>query len=187
MQQVNKLTISDKLRVGHVKRWQIVRVAREQTIGEHMYRVYLICLEICDLLNISQTIKNRIVKWALIHDIPEVVTGDLATPIKSAMRNAVPDSDPIKRIELALDSEYHDLYKSIKAEDDQIVIKIVKLADLLEAVHFLSVEGMGKHAAKCRSGIIDQIRDLFISVVVEYPGINWDSIENLINELCEDQ
>lgn len=186
MQQVNKMSIIEKLRVGHVKRWQIVRVAREQTIGEHMYRVYLICSEICARIDIPDDIKLKIIHWALIHDLPEVVTGDLATPIKSAMRNAVPESDPIKRIELELDADYNELYKTIKSENDQIVIKIVKLADLMEAAYFLSVEGMGKHAKKCRDDLLEKIRDIYITLVIEFRSINWEPVAALIDEICEE-
>lgn len=178
-----KFTLEQKLRTGHVKRWQIVRVAREQTIAEHMYRVYQIGWDIAMRMRISIERSYSVMMWALMHDLPEVVTGDIATPTKRAMRQAVPDQDPVHHIELSLDDEYRDTYCGLK-QGDRIVLDIVKLADLLEAINFLMVEGMGTHAAEVEVGLREAFLDKLNECKIRYPSERWDEVTRTYNTIC---
>lgn len=168
-----RFTLEQKMRTGHVKRWQIVRVAREQTIAEHMYRVYHIAVELAGMMNLSPARMLNVQNWALLHDLPEVVTGDIATPTKRAMRQAVPDQDPVRHIELSLDRGYRDLYLGLK-ESDPVVLDIVKLADLLEAVNFLMVEGIGKHAEEVEMGLRVAFLEKLSECREKYPDLDWE-------------
>lgn len=179
---MSKLTLQQKLRTGHVKRWQIVRVAREQTIAEHMYRVRMIAMEICDRIQVSIFTRNYTNDWALIHDLPEVITGDIATPTKRAMREAVPDSDPVKRIELSLDEEYRTIYEKIK-EHYPVVLSIVKQADLIEAIDFLNIEGMGDHALLVKEGLISALRESIWNAESQYPDYDWQQVSTIYTEI----
>lgn len=180
--QTNKLTIQQKLRTGHVKRWQIVRVAREQTIAEHMYRVRMIAMEICDRIQVSIFTRQYVNDWSLIHDLPEVITGDIATPTKRAMREAVPDSDPVKRIELSLDEEYKSVYERIK-ETYPVVLSIVKQADLIEAIDFLNIEGMGDHAQSVKEGLIAALRESIWMAEQQFADFEWDQVSAIYTEI----
>jgi 5'-deoxynucleotidase len=172
-----ELSLRQKLRTGHVKRWQIVRVAREQTIAEHMYLVAQIAEHLSRELGAEPDVRVRCIRWAMMHDIPEVVTGDLATPVKAAMREAVPHSDPIRRIELSLSDEYSRFYLSLK-DDYPLVIRIVKLADTLEAVNFLVHEGMGKHAEDVLDGLRERVVLLAGECIDIYPQYAWWPVIN---------
>lgn len=179
---MSKLTLQQKLRTGHVKRWQIVRVAREQTIAEHMYRVRMIAMEICDRIQVSIFTRNYTNDWALIHDLPEVITGDIATPTKRAMREAVPDSDPVKRIELSLDEEYRTIYEKIK-EHYPVVLSIVKQADLIEAIDFLNIEGMGDHALLVKESLIAALRESIWNAENQYQDYDWQQVSAIYTEI----
>lgn len=171
----NKFTLTQKLRTGHVKRWQIVRVAREQTIAEHMYRVNKIAMHIADQMPTLEDADLELINdWSLFHDMPEVVTGDIATPTKMAMRKAVPDSDPIKHIELELDTDYHYLYQLCKTQHP-VVLVIVKLADIFEAVDFLNTEALGHHAKSVMLGLQEAFFSLLKEAYAEYPEHNWNA------------
>lgn len=178
-----RLSLEQKLRTGHVKRWQIVRVAREQTIAEHMYRVYHIATEIALALGLSGGQIYRIRDWALLHDLPEVVTGDIATPTKRAMRKAIPDQDPVRHIELSLDQEYTDLYLGLK-DSDQLVLDVVKLADMMEAINFLIVEGMGTHAEEVEMGLRVALMEKMSAVRGDHPEFSWSGVTAIFDEIC---
>lgn len=160
---MSSLSINEKLRTGHVKRWQIVRVAREQTIAEHMYLVAMITDHICRGMGLDVAHINIAREWAMIHDIPEVITGDIATPTKEAMRRAVPDSDPVKRIELELDIHYKIVYNRVKNKYP-IIKDIVKIADVIEAINFLNHEGIGKHANEVRDGLMATVSGMLTDI-----------------------
>ena len=180
---VNDFTFEERMRTAHVTRWQIVRTARTQTLAEHLYLVHVITSEMCSLagFDVSSTMIAK--TWALEHDVPEVKTGDLATPVKAAMREAVPHDDPIRRIELSYSDSYAALYHVVK-EAYPHVRALVKMADTFEAIHFLGTEAMGKHAHSVKfdlwNAFIMQIND----AVEKYPDFNWASIHTLARKHC---
>lgn len=172
-----ELTLAERLRTGHVKRWQIVRVAREQTLAEHLYLVRVITLRAGKEGGFSVDEVQLAEQWALEHDVPELKTGDLATPFKAMMREAIPHDDPVRRIELGLSDHYAHLYSIVKEHDP--VRKLVKAADLIEAVHFLTIEGMGTHAQEVKERLWKSFTDLIEKCEAEYPAYKWRCIYRL--------
>lgn len=179
-----RFTLEQKLRSAHVKRWQIVRVGREQTLAEHQYLVYQIASSIFRIIheaegvqpNSHYMIENRLcIDWALNHDQPEVVTGDIATPAKRAMREALPHGDPIRQIELQLDDGYARLYLTLK-RDHPYILTIVKLADILEAMRFLAFEGQGTQAANALEGLFRAYLEVFDEAERQRPDLGWAQV-----------
>lgn len=169
---MKKLTLKERLRVGHVRRWHIVRVARDQTIAEHMYRVALIVGEICDRLGVNQELTHLANSWALVHDIVEVVAGDTPTPTKKLVDKTTGMHDTMNLVELSVDDSVYALYVHLE-KFFPLVLKIVKIADLMEAVDFLSVEGMGSHAKEVEALIRRDI-DAEIQLAREqFPEYGW--------------
>lgn len=178
----NELTLEQRLRTAHVKRWQIVRVAREQTVAEHLYLVRVLTNEFTTALNFSEEDSVMAQQWALEHDVPEVVTGDLNSPIKAALREAVPHDDPIRRIELSLSDSYAGLYEYVKNVAPH-VRALVKIADLVEACWFLSIEGMGPHAAEVQRGLWRDARSAIDAAERDFPQFDWDAIARIARRL----
>lgn len=149
------MDITKKLRAGHVRRWHIVAVAREQSVAEHMHRVGVIAEEILCILGRYSWDSNltiNVMRWAFIHDRSEVVTGDTPTPAKSAMFKASEvgrDSgvvvDPLALITALVDPEAEDLRICVE-QDQPLAGAIVKLADLIEAMNYVGIFGCGEHA-----------------------------------------
>src|SRR4051812_7836410 len=77
-----ELTLEERLRCSHVKRWQIVRVAREQNEAEHLYQVRVLTLAFAGVVGFTDQDLLLAERWALEHDVPEVITGDLNTKFK---------------------------------------------------------------------------------------------------------
>lgn len=178
--QPAELTLEQRLRTAHVTRWQIVRVARQQTLAEHLYLVRTIVLEIARAAGLTGDETRLAEQWALEHDVPEVITGDLATPVKAAIRQAVPHDDPIRTIELSLSESYAGLYSRVKGTAVQ---DLVKMADLIEAVHFLTIEGMGPHAYSVKRRLWDTLLELVGKCQKRRPTYNWAAVYAVARKL----
>lgn len=151
------LSIQECLRAGHVKRWHIVRVGREQSIAEHMYLVWLLTMELCDRLRADDRVHELAEQWALHHDLPEVIVGDLPTPTKRAMK--VGGSNLIDRME----DEASDRVRLLRAELDKVpdAVLLVKTADLIESLRFLAIEKMDAHGAQVEK----YLNELFLTLI----------------------
>ena len=73
-------------RMKFIQRWGLMRNTRPENIQEHSLQVAMIAHGLAIIKNRlfnGQVNPERVVVLALYHDISEVITGDLATPIKN--------------------------------------------------------------------------------------------------------
>ena len=73
-------------RMKFIQRWGLMRNTRPENIQEHSLQVAMIAHGLAIIKNKlfdGQVNPERVVVLALYHDISEVITGDLATPIKN--------------------------------------------------------------------------------------------------------
>lgn len=163
------LCLRHKLRACHVKRWHIVECTKIQTVAEHSFNVALLTEEICKLVDADQHTKSAAINYAIHHDIPEVVLGDLPTSVKSVFGD-----DAICEVEKV--AEVLDPQSNI---DSYEVHRVVKLADLLDSVIFLAQHGVGTHARKVREVIIKDIGMLLFSFDYQERG----KLQELVNQI----
>ena len=126
-----------------VPRWSIVYVTQRDTVANHSYFVTVYAHMIA-----------RIIKWkgprdylmfsALMHDVDETITGDIVSPVKSQiideerMQEYV-DHKVFERLG-GLAHELSDLGEACKLEQMDEVDAIVKAADRMDALFFLTME-----------------------------------------------
>jgi len=170
------ISLIEKLRTGHVHRWHIVRTAREQTLAEHMYRVYLITDEICRILNLHEDVWGICIIWALNHDVPEVLVGDMPTPTKKFLKGA------FNHIENSLDKLHKAMYEDLK-ENNPVVLDIVKLADLMESIDFLTLEAIGDHASNVKKSLSSDFFSEVSKCREKYPDHDWNKIVTLLSTI----
>ena len=129
-------------RMKYIKRWSLMRSIREENIMEHT-------LEVSILAHALAVIKNKmfggnvniekVVLLAQYHEVGEVLTGDLPTPIKyfnPEIKSAYKDLEKWagKKILDTLPQEIKDEYASyLLPDEDCEEYKIVKGADRLSA------------------------------------------------------
>jgi 5'-deoxynucleotidase YfbR-like HD superfamily hydrolase len=75
---------------------------------------------------------------ALLHDLPEIRTGDAPTPHKSPEMKAMLG---------AIEEEILPELAELESRCSHKVKDLVKFADTAEAIFFLTVNGLGKHAS----------------------------------------
>ena len=130
-------------RMKYISRWGLMRNTRTENIAEHSLEVAIITHLLCELKNRrfgGDIDVSKAVLTAVYHDVPEIITGDLPTPVKyydPEIKSAY------KRVERAaaeklLDSVPQDLredYAPLFEENaDPEIAKIVKAADKLSAL-----------------------------------------------------
>lgn len=166
------LTLTEQLRAGHVKRWQIVQTSREQTLAEHTFHVCVLAGELAiqakwpGLLDPKQQLE--LLRWAMYHDLIEVKTGDLASPFKECLREAGGETI-IENAERIADKEYYEHHMRVRGTP---IEAIVKIADMIEAAYFLQDNGVGTQAQQVLCNIERSIRDLANASVEQFPGLS---------------
>ena len=129
------MEITDIVRSGHTYRWQIVRTHRKQSIAEHMYQTAMIADLIArEVTNWGDDKRNHLIWCSLIHDLPEVMTGDIPTPAKRKIGT--------KDIE----AEFWEGRRGKPKKVDETAAVILKIADLVEASLFVLIEGVDQKA-----------------------------------------
>lgn len=129
-------------RLRWIKRWGLKRNAHDENVMEHSWEVSVIAHTLALIKNRyyqGDVDANAVATAALYHDITEVITGDLPTPIKyhsEAIRNAY------KQIEAQAESELLNQLPSALREDFAVLIQHDKLpeehAQLIKAADKIS-------------------------------------------------
>lgn len=180
---MKKLTVYDFLRAGHVKRWHIINTVNQQTVAEHSFLVAIIAMELYNEMvgvdpNDDNSIKefNALVMGAIFHDIAEIKLGDLPTPSKQLFKQFYGD-DMFDKIEETI---FPEMPYTGHGELGTELRKIIKMADTIEAVHWIYENGVGAHAKV----VADKSWDLLADRVREYSmgggGDDWYTSVNKI-------
>ncbi len=130
-------------RIRWIKRWGLKRNAHDENVMEHSWEVSVIAHTLALIKNryYGGTVDaNAIATAALYHDITEVITGDLPTPIKyhsSAINAAYKQIEKQAELELLallpleLRADFESLIHHDKLPEEHI--KIIKAADKISA------------------------------------------------------
>lgn len=139
------LTPRDVYRASDVSRWQIVKTTRRQSVAEHSYHVAMIARGLCRRMDCVY-LQDRVVNYALLHDLAEVVTGDIAPPLKRVL-----GTERLGELEsrIRVDGEAIDEAERVKY--------IVKMADLIEAVKFLDDHACNDHGRRIRDQLAARV------------------------------
>jgi 5'-deoxynucleotidase len=126
-------------RMKFIQRWGLMRNTRPENIQEHSLQVAMIAHGLAIIKNKlfdGQVNPERVVVLALYHDISEVITGDLATPIKNfnpKIKTAYNEIEIVARRKLfrmlpdSLKPEYEPFF--FPTEADREYWTLVKAAD----------------------------------------------------------
>ena len=131
-------------RMKYVNRWGLMRNSKNESLSDHTLDVVFISHALVVIANTyfgASLDEGRVVLLAAFHDTPEIITGDLPTPVKyfdpeiKQAYDRVERSAKIKMI-AQLPEEMQGTYETImdgnKPEDAQLM-KYVKAADKLSA------------------------------------------------------
>ena len=130
-------------RLRWIKRWGLKRNALDENVMEHSWEVSVIAHTLALIKNRyynGNVDANAVATAALYHDITEVITGDLPTPIKYHSKEI---NDAYKQIEKQAEIELLDLLPAELRTDFEVLIhhdrmpeehiQIIKAADKISA------------------------------------------------------
>lgn len=166
-------------RMKNIRRWALMRNTRPENICEHSHEVAVVAHALALMTNRyygGQVDVNRCVLLAVYHDVPEILTGDMPTPVKyynPAIREAyrqVEQSACEKLLEMLpedLRGEYSPLLMS---EDDSTEWRIVKAADKISAlIKCIEEVGQGnREFASARRATEQAIREMHMPAAEEF-------------------
>ncbi len=129
-------------RMRYITRWGLMRNSFSENIQEHSHQVAVLAHALAlirrDILKLEGPDPDRCAVAALYHDVSEIVTGDLPTPIKyysPTIRDAYKQVEHIagERLLDMLPAELRESYVDYVHESDEELNPIVKAADKLSA------------------------------------------------------
>lgn len=124
------MNLIDQLLLQQVKRYPICHTNRDQSVAEHSYNVLLIALYLIEDVR-DQDLREEVIKYAVVHDMDEIKTGDIPSPFKRRLRQECP-------------AVIHVLDGTTFVPTE--IKGIVKMADGLEAIYYLREFGGSRYA-----------------------------------------
>ena len=141
-------------RMRYITRWALMRNTRTENVEEHSYEVAVLAHALAvigrDVLH-KDVDPDRAAAAALFHDAPEIITGDMPTPIKyynPDIKNAYRQVEAVAQDKLLsmLPPELVPAYAPLVREGDGEVRRYVKAADKLSAYIKCVEEGKAGNA-----------------------------------------
>ena len=142
-------------RMKYVNRWGLMRNLHNESIAEHTMDVVFLSHALVVIANTyfdKSLDEGRVVLLAAFHDAPEIMTGDMPTPVKyfdPEIRSAygrVEDAviaKMVRSLPEEMQMRYEPLFNGLD-EADELLFKYVKAADKLSAlIKCIEEESMG--------------------------------------------
>ena len=134
-------------RMRFIQRWALMRNSYQENIQEHSHQVAVLAHALAVIRNRyfgGQVDAGQVAVAALYHDAPEILTGDMPTPIKyynPAIRNAYQQVETVAEEKLLgmLPEDLRPVYDAALRPASDEVKRLVKAADKLSA-HIKCVE-----------------------------------------------
>lgn len=141
------MNLEQILRTAQVRRFHIVRLGCEQTVGEHVYCVTHIAIALWQELRPPVSVAD-LVLWCMSHDIEEGLCGDIPSPTKRAA--------------LSLGFDWNDAIRSLVPDAKQppdMIEDLIKMADLLDAWRFAQTYAISPHGYLVRDRLYKLVFD----------------------------
>ena len=128
-------------RMRYIARWALMRNTRTENVEEHSYEVAVLAHALAAIgreVYHKDIDPDRVATAALFHDAPEIITGDMPTPIKyynPELTTAYKQVEAVAQDKLLsmLPPELTSVYEPLVRESDKSVRRYVKAADKLAA------------------------------------------------------
>lgn len=131
-------------RMKYIGRWGLMRNTRQENLSEHSLEVAVIAHALALVRNVrfgGQVNAERAAVFGMLHDAPEILTGDLPTPvkyyndeIKTAYRQV--EQAAVEQLCALLPEDLKEAYKPLFSprQEDREIWRLVKAADKLSAL-----------------------------------------------------
>lgn len=134
-------------RLDTIKRWDLNQIIKEETVTSHSYWVTFFANVLAELVTNDSKLKLLIIRYALIHDLPEIFSGDVNHVVK---RNKYNGEILVKLLDEFTEHEMNNKFQKPETKilndlfiDDwsksreQLVKDLVKFCDWISFFRFL--------------------------------------------------
>ena len=137
-------------RMKYIERWALMRNSRPENLCEHSMEVAMIAHALCMIGNVrfgKDLNADRAAVLGLFHDAPEIITGDMPTPVKyysDEIRSAYKHVEEVaqRRLLAGLPEDLRELYSGLlrpektvrPSEEERYLQLLVKAADKISAL-----------------------------------------------------
>jgi 5'-deoxynucleotidase YfbR-like HD superfamily hydrolase len=165
-----------RLLLATIPRWTIIDMRRRQNVAEHSFNTQILALSLYDFMQ-NGTSHNRfdresVMMWAIDHDMDEIESGDMPSPLKREMEKLFP-----KAMDAAVDNMMINKLPSFvsrrRGVKDSYPYDVVKVADKLEEVLYNHKHGYDRRA---RDALVDGLyllRDRLQHAEKAHPRYDW--------------
>jgi 5'-deoxynucleotidase len=187
LKHLDQFPIANVAHSANVTRWHSARCMRYPTIAEHIYLVTMYSRYLAKVIAPDMTPQEILSMndLALVHDLPEVKTGDMATPVKRALEAMFEKGQsPLDKLEEKLCAPYRAMREETHGS---YIAVIVKLADIMEAIHFIESEGKGKAARTIARERKNAFNDYVRLGLDGWPHLKWLEAQKVLDSLLNDE
>lgn len=160
---------------GTVTRWHSVNCHRYPSVAEHSALVALYAREFAARVYPQLSAEDQVLLYelALMHDLSEVVTGDMPSPIKRQLKAVFPPgTSPIDQLEAEICPDAAEREHQAIADRPHIYF-CVKLADILDAMVVIKQEGKGPVALRIERERTTAFHALLAKAAGQCPEGQW--------------
>lgn len=182
-------------RLRWIQRWGLKRNVSPENVMEHSWQVTTIAHALAELANANgkQINVGEVIKAALYHDVSEIITGDLPTPVKyhsSTIRDAYKaiekeaEQELLEKLPTKLRPAYENYLLSDQIPHD--IELLVKAADLISALIKCNYEVRAGNAAEfseAKKSIETRLGQLNLPEVDEFLSQFMDGYVLTLDEL----
>ena len=157
-------------RMKYINRWGLMRNSKDENLSEHSLEVAIIAHALCLIKNKKfggNLNPEKVAVLGLYHDVSEIFTGDLPTPVKYHNPEIYKSYKKvevfaIKKILNLLPSYLYNDYKNILLTPDQELYSIVKAADKISAlIKCIEEENIGNNEFKsAKNRLLNNLHEL---------------------------
>lgn len=149
--------LTDLLTLSVVPRWAIVPHLRAQSVSDHTFRVLIIVWELADRLGVEMSADAF--KYVLAHDGAESRSGDIPTPFK-------------RHVELELAEKAACPWTTEVIPLTGGVAGVIAAADLIEALTFIRMWGIGHHSQEVAASLYADLCKLCAESCIDMGIVN---------------
>lgn len=185
---MRQITLEQKIRATGVTRWHIVRTAVKQSLSDHLYSVAMIAESMLavwsagrgpDAAQFYHRHRSRIIDKALHHDVLEALTGDCPSPYKKWFKSLT-GCDLLDPSHLTCFDTCAS--KASLFDDNNTLDVIVKLADQIEAYHFIdryAIDDHGRLVASRLKEVLEKVNEWMPNNGTDWAGLVTTTLESL--------
>lgn len=181
-------------RLRYIERWSLMRNVVKENVAEHSFHVALLTHVLCSIANEifhRHIPTEKVVTLALFHDLTEVFTGDIPTPVKHHNPKILSNFREIEhlaaeRLISMVPNELKTVYQPLILETELEELRCwVKAADLMDAyLKCVSEESAGnREFAMAKKQIQKTIEELNMPEVDYFLTHFVPSFEKTLDEL----